>query len=154
LPRMRNRNQDGGSQLSMNSAGSSDNYDRLDSRDRNNGNTSQKIRSHHETLMRENEKLTRQLYQQTRTEPPGGQMNEKRVYVIDEEPVNSAPAPRRVYRAYRPEPDEEIVELIRRPSYATRYRTTRSRQVDEVSPQRRTAVVRRVADSDVIEVRR
>lgn len=43
------------------------------------------------------------------------------------------------------------VELIRRPSYATRYRTTRSRQVDEVSPQRRTAVVRRVPDSDVIE---
>lgn len=43
------------------------------------------------------------------------------------------------------------VELIRRPSYATRYRTTRSRQVDEVSPQRRTAVVRRVPDSDLLE---
>lgn len=37
--------------------------------------------------MRENEKLTRQLYQRTRVEPAGGQMNEKRVYVIEEEPV-------------------------------------------------------------------
>lgn len=53
--------------------------------DRNNGNTSQKIRSHHETLTRENEKLARQLYQRSRAQPSGGQINEKRVYVIEEE---------------------------------------------------------------------
>lgn len=53
--------------------------------DRSNGNTSQKIRTHHEILTRENEKLARQLYQRTRQDP--GPANEKRVYVIEEEPV-------------------------------------------------------------------
>jgi hypothetical protein len=42
--------------------------------------TTQKIRTHHETLARENEKLTRQLNQQQR-----GQSNGKRVYVVEEE---------------------------------------------------------------------
>ena len=44
------------------------------------------------------------------------------------------------------------LELVRRPSYATRYRTVRERQPGETSPTRRTAtIVRRVPDTAVVE---
>ncbi len=45
--------------------------------------TTQKIRTRHENLARENEKLTRQLYQRDRQQ--GGQPSGKRVYVVEEE---------------------------------------------------------------------
>lgn len=52
---------------------------------RPNGITTQKIRSHHETLARENEKLARQLYQRDRQQ---GQSNGKRVIVVqDDHPI-------------------------------------------------------------------
>jgi hypothetical protein len=44
------------------------------------------------------------------------------------------------------------MELVRRPSYTTRYRTVRGRYPNEGSPQRRTTtVVRRAPDSAVVE---
>lgn len=48
-----------------------------------NGAATQKIRTHHEILARENEKLARQLYQRDRQQqgPPPG----KRVIVVEEE---------------------------------------------------------------------
>lgn len=49
---------------------------------RMNGVSTQKIRSHHETLTRENEKLVRQLHQRDRQQ---GQSNGKRVIVIEED---------------------------------------------------------------------
>lgn len=52
------------------------------SRGRMNGMTAQKIRTHHESLQRENEKLTRQLNQRDRQR---GQSNGKRVQVIEED---------------------------------------------------------------------
>ena len=47
-----------------------------------NGASTQKIRSHHETLTRENEKLVRQLHQRDRQQ---GLSNGKRVIVIEED---------------------------------------------------------------------
>lgn len=50
-----------------------------------NGSSTQKIRTHHEILTRENEKLARQLNQRDRQQ---GQLNGKRVIVVqDDEPV-------------------------------------------------------------------
>ena len=44
------------------------------------------------------------------------------------------------------------MELVRRPSYATRYRTVRDRYPGDSSPQRRTAtIVRRVPESAIVE---
>lgn len=44
------------------------------------------------------------------------------------------------------------MELVHRPSYATRYRATRDRHPGDTSPQRRTAtIVRRVPESAVVE---
>jgi hypothetical protein len=44
------------------------------------------------------------------------------------------------------------LDLVRRPSYASRYRTVRERYPDETSPTRRTAtIVRRVPDNAVVE---
>ena len=44
------------------------------------------------------------------------------------------------------------LELVRRPSYASRYRTVRDRYPGDTSPQRRTAtIVRRVPDTAVVE---
>jgi hypothetical protein len=44
------------------------------------------------------------------------------------------------------------LELVRRPSYATRYRTVRDRYPEDASPQRRTAtIVRRVPETAVVE---
>ena len=44
------------------------------------------------------------------------------------------------------------LELVRRPSYATRYRTVRERYPGETSPKRRTAtIVRRVPERAVVE---
>jgi hypothetical protein len=42
--------------------------------------TTQKIRTHHENLARENEKLARQLHQRDRQQ---GQSSGKRVYVVE-----------------------------------------------------------------------
>lgn len=47
-----------------------------------NGMTAQKIRSHHETLQRENEKLARQLNQRDRQR---GQSNGKRVQLVEDD---------------------------------------------------------------------
>ena len=52
------------------------------SRGRMNGMTAQKIRTDHESLQRENEKLTRQLNQRDRQQ---GQSNGKRVHVVEED---------------------------------------------------------------------
>ncbi len=43
------------------------------------------------------------------------------------------------------------MELVRRPSYTTRYRTVRNRYPNEGSPQRRTTVVRRAPASIITE---
>ncbi len=44
------------------------------------------------------------------------------------------------------------LELVRRPSYASRYRTVREKHPGESSPNRRTAtIVRRVPDTAVVE---
>ncbi len=54
-------------------------------RGRLNGMTTQKIRSHHEILTRENEKLARQLHQRDRQQQqslPSG----KRVYLVEDDP--------------------------------------------------------------------
>ena len=51
---------------------------------RSNGMTSQKIRSHHEILTRENEKLARQLNRRMKQEQ--GHPHERRVVVVEEEP--------------------------------------------------------------------
>lgn len=47
-----------------------------------NGTATQKIRTRHENLIRENQKLTRQLYQRDRQQ---GQSNGKRVYVVEDD---------------------------------------------------------------------
>ncbi len=52
-------------------------------RGRLNGMTTQKIRTHHEILTRENEKLARQLQQRDRQQQ--GQPSGKRVYVVEED---------------------------------------------------------------------
>ncbi len=67
-----------GSQTSIRSAGSSDVYERQD-----NGFSTQKIRTHHETLQRENEKLARQLYQRDRQQQ--GYPNGKRVVLVEDD---------------------------------------------------------------------
>ncbi|UJR10408.1 hypothetical protein I4U23_014612 [Adineta vaga] len=145
LPRLRPRNYDSGSQTSIRSGASSDLNDRQDTQGRINGMSSQKIRSHHETLTRENEKLVRQLYQRDREQ---GQSNGKRVILVEEdEPVEEVhpTSNRQVVRTHRTEPDEELLELVRRPSYLTRYRTVRNRHPDSESPQRRTTTIVRRA---------
>ena len=44
------------------------------------------------------------------------------------------------------------LDVVRRPSYATRYRTVRDKYPGDVSPTRRTAtIVRRVPDTAVVE---
>ena len=43
------------------------------------------------------------------------------------------------------------LELVRRPTYTTRYRTARSRYPDGGSPQRRTAVIRRIPETIISE---
>ncbi|CAF0890601.1 unnamed protein product [Rotaria sp. Silwood1] len=151
LPRIKNRNHDLGSQTSIRSSGSSDAFERQDTHGRLNGMTTQKIRSHHETLTRENEKLARQLHQRDRQQQ--GQSNGKRVIVVeDDHPVQrlSPPTNRRIIRTYANEPDDEILELVRRPSYTTRYRTVRNRYSDEGSPQRRTTTIVRRAPETII----
>ncbi|CAF2953380.1 unnamed protein product [Rotaria sp. Silwood2] len=139
------------SQTSIRSSGSSDAIERQDTHGRLNGMTTQKIRSHHEILTRENEKLARQLHQRDRQQY--GQSNGKRVIVVDDDhPVQrlSPPTNRRIIRTYGNEPDDEILELVRRPSYTTRYRTVRSRYPDEGSPQRRTRTIVRRAPETII----
>jgi hypothetical protein len=54
-------------------------------RGRLNGATTQKIRTHHEILTRENEKLARQLHQRDEQQQRG-QSSSKRIYVVEEEP--------------------------------------------------------------------
>jgi hypothetical protein len=51
-------------------------------RGRLNGATTQKIRTHHENLTRENEKLARQLHQRDQQQ---GQPSGKRVYVVEDD---------------------------------------------------------------------
>ncbi|CAM2708055.1 unnamed protein product [Rotaria socialis] len=116
LPKLKNRN-DLGSQASLRSSGSIEAYERQDTHGRLNGATTQKIRSHHETLARENEKLTRQLYQRDRQQQ--GQSNGKRVVVVEDEDRihrTSPPSNRHVVRAYVDPADDEILEYVRRPS--------------------------------------
>lgn len=94
-----------------------------------NGMTTQKIRTHHETLQRENEKLTRQLNQRDRQR---GQPNGKRVQLVEEDypaqqvkyPLSiirhvsclfcqvNPPIARRVVRAYAAEPEDEMFVQI------------------------------------------
>ncbi|CAF3654666.1 unnamed protein product [Rotaria sordida] len=151
LPRIKNRNHDLGSQASIHSSGSSDVYERQDTHGRLNGMTTQKIRSHHEILTRENEKLARQLHQRDKQQQ--GQSNGKRVIVVeDDHPVQqlSSPNNRRIIRTYKNEPEDEILELVRRPSYTTRYRTVRNRYPDEGSPRRRTTTIVRRAPETII----
>ncbi len=61
------------------------------------------------------------------------------------------PIGRRLVRTYTNEPQDEILELVRRPSYTTRYRTVRNRYPDDVSPTRRTTIVRRAPETMITE---
>ncbi|CAF0848068.1 unnamed protein product [Adineta ricciae] len=145
LPRLKHRNYDEGSQTSIRSSASSELYDRQDTHGRMNGVSTQKIRSHHETLTRENEKLVRQLHQRDREQ---GLSNGKRVIVIEEDVPDEETYPssnRQVTRTYATEPNDEVLELVRRPSYLTRYRTYRNKSSEGESPQRRTTTVVRRA---------
>jgi hypothetical protein len=111
--------------------------------------STQKIRSHHENLARENEKLARQLQQRDRQQQQGVSSG-KRIYVVEEEeplPEVNPPVARRLVRTYTDEPQDEILELVRRPSYSTRYRTVRNRYPDGGSPTRRTTIVRRAPET-------
>ena len=115
--------------------------------------STQKIRSHHEILARENEKLARQLHERDRQQQHGVPSG-KRIYVVEEEepmPEVNPPIGRRLVRTYANEPQDEILELVRRPSYSTRYRTVRNRYPDAGSPVRHTTVVRRAPDTMITE---
>lgn len=82
------------------------------------------------------------------------------------------PTVRRVPKSYSHDADEEMfvlmkkpnvnegresfnhfrLDLVRHPSYATRYRTFRERNPGDTSPQRRTAtIVRRVPEAAIVE---
>ncbi|CAM2704157.1 unnamed protein product [Rotaria socialis] len=153
LPKLKNRNSDSGSQTSMRSSASSEIYD---TQGQLSGTTTKKIRTDHEILTRENEKLVRKLDQAMREHQvqPGG----KHVLVVEEDhsrqDLNPSPT-RRMNKSYTQESSGELSEILNRPSYASKYRTVRERYPDDTSPQRRTAtIVRRVPDSAIVEVRR
>ncbi|CAF3378557.1 unnamed protein product [Rotaria sp. Silwood1] len=154
LPKLKNRSSESASLTSMRSSASIDTYDnRQDNQDRLSGTTTKKIRTDHEILTRENEKLVRKLDQVMREQQT--QPGDKHVIVVEEDPsgqeLNSSYS-RRMNKNYSQESNRDISELVRQPSYATRYRTTRERYPDDTSPQRRTAtIVRRVPDTAVVE---
>ncbi|CAF4023005.1 unnamed protein product [Rotaria magnacalcarata] len=153
LPKLKNRNSDSGSQTSMRSSASSEIYD---TQGQLSGTTTKKIRTDHEILTRENEKLVRKLDQVIREHQtqPGG----KPVLVVEEDHSRQEtdPSPtRRMNKSYTQESKGELSDSVNRPSYASKYRTVRERYPDDTSPQRRTAtIVRRVPDSAIVEVRR
>ena len=78
---------------------------------------------------------------------------------------------RRIVKSYSNEPEDDMfvvfpfetadvirlhfrVDLVSRPSYATKFRALRDRYPGDTSPQRRTAtIVRRVPESSVVEGR-
>ncbi|CAF2392363.1 unnamed protein product [Rotaria sp. Silwood2] len=154
LPKIKNRSSESGSLTSMRSSASIDPYDsRQDNQGRLSGTTTKKIRTDHEILTRENEKLVRKLDQVMREQQT--QPGDKHVIVVEEDPsgqeLNSSYG-RRTNKNYSQETNGEISELVRHPSYASRYRSTRERYPDDTSPQRRTAtIVRRVPDTAVVE---
>ncbi|CAF0805268.1 unnamed protein product [Rotaria sordida] len=157
LPKIKTRSSDSGSLTSMRSAASMDIYDsRQDNQGRLSGTTTKKIRTDHEILTRENEKLVRKLDQVMREQQ--AHSGDKPVIVVEEDPsgqeLNSS-YNRRLNKNYSQESNGEIPELVRYPSYTTRFRTMREKYSDDTSPQRRTAtIVRRVPDTAVVEVRR
>ncbi|CAF1377979.1 unnamed protein product [Adineta steineri] len=155
LPKLKNRNSDSGSQTSMHSSASSDVYDtRQDSQGRLSGTTTRKIRTDHEILTRENEKLVRKLDQVMREQQvqPGSKqiVNQDKDYT--EQDINPSNT-QRLVKSYSE--SDDMSELVRRPSYASRYRTVRDRYQNGTSPQRRTTTMpRRGQDPTVVEVRR
>ncbi|CAF1278825.1 unnamed protein product [Adineta steineri] len=142
LPTLKNRNYDSGSQTSIRSSASSD---LQNTRGPYNGTQTQKIRTHHEILTRENDKLAKQLSQRDQKQ---GQPNGRRIIVIEEdEPEEEeaySPRNRQSSKNNTRIPDEELLELVRRPSYLNRYRTERNKNSSgNSSQQRKTTVVRR-----------
>ncbi|CAF0829857.1 unnamed protein product [Didymodactylos carnosus] len=149
LPRLKTRNSDSGTSVPS-SASSDINDGRQDpKRSRTNGSLKyrENVRTDHEILTRENEKLTRKLDRVLR-----GQRGTEVVVVENGRVKGSPPPTRRIIKTYA-QPDEEVyaLELVRRPSYATRFRTTRDKY-PALSPVRRTAtVVRRVPETSIVE---
>ncbi|UJR35549.1 hypothetical protein I4U23_028302 [Adineta vaga] len=156
LPKLKIRSSDSGSQSSIRSSASSDVYDsRQDNTGRLSGTTTRRIRTDHELLTRENEKLVRKLDQVIREQQaqPGGKQNgiQERNRLEQE---SNPPDNQQVEKSSR-EQDEEMRELVRRPSYASRYRTVRDKYQGETSPQRRTTNInRRGPNPAVVDVRR
>ncbi|CAF0865514.1 unnamed protein product [Adineta ricciae] len=151
LPKLKLRHTDSGSQSSMRSSASSDVYDsRQDNGDRLSGTTTRRIRTDHELLTRENEKLVRKLDQVMREQQaqPGGKQN-----LIHEQESN--PPDNHYVGKNARESDEEMMQLTRRPSYTSRYRNIRDKNQGETAPQRRTTNMnRRGLDTAAVDVRR
>ncbi|CAF0865437.1 unnamed protein product [Adineta ricciae] len=151
LPKLKLRHTDSGSQSSIRSSASSDVYDsRQDNGGRLSGTTTRRIRTDHELLTRENEKLVRKLDQVMREQQaqPGGKQN----HIHEQE---SNPPDNHYVGKNARESDEEMVQLSRRPSYTSRYRNIRDKNQGETSPQRRTTNTnRRGVDAAAVDVRR
>ena len=153
------------------------------------GATTKKIRTDHEILTRENEKLVRKLDQVMREQQmqPGGknpvvaddtyveQNVKKKEFILHFDNKNSRfqsnPSnTRQVTKNLSQESSEDVfvvefffffenlnsssfrMNLVRRPSYASRYRNAREKYPGDTSPTRRTAtIVRRVPNAAVVE---